>query len=360
MQFDKEKRTYIIAEAGVNHNGNIDLARQLVDAAVKAGADAVKFQMFQTALLVHPKTPTAVYQQKQTGLAHQFDLIQKLELSSENFIELKMRAETQGIDFLTTPFDLESLNFLISLGVDTIKVSSGDLTYAPFLLRIAQQCKKVILSTGMSSLQEIREALCVLAYGFAYPGIQPKTYTEILNFAEGKNLGELLVDKVTILHCTSEYPAPFAEVNINALNELREQFGLPVGYSDHTSGTLVPVIAVAQGASIIEKHFTLDNTLVGPDHAASLDISSFAEMVKQIRLTEMILGDGKKRPMPSELMNKLLVRRGLYAARPIPKGTLISQDMLCCLRPEGKTSPTQNWDLIGSTAEKDIAAFEAL
>lgn len=350
-------KTYIIAEAGVNHNGSMEMAEKLISNAAKIGADAVKFQTFQPHKIVHPKAPQAQYQKETSGSETQFQLLEKLELSREQFIHLKKIADDCGIQFLSTPFDMQSLDFLLELNLPYIKVSSGDLTYGPLLLKIAQNKKKIFLSTGMSTLNEIKDSLNIIAYGYMNPDLMPSSFAEIKKFSEKTNMQEVLSEYVTIFHCTSEYPAPFNEINLNVLETFKNEFRLQLGYSDHSLGVTVPCLAVAKGAKFIEKHFTLDNQLEGPDHKASLDVNQFSEMIKKIRETEEILGNFDKNPTISELKNKPIVRRGVYIAHSIEKDYVLSEKDLVCLRPESKYSPMHMWDILG---KKALRAFEIL
>jgi N-acetylneuraminate synthase len=354
----KNFKTYIIAEAGVNHNGRIDLAEKLIAQAAEIGADAIKFQTFQTDKIVHPTASQAEYQQINSKSKTQYELLKKLELSKEQFIHLKKVADLHHIQFLSTPFDIESLDLLIEMDLPYIKISSGDITYGPLLLKTAQHNKKIFLSTGMATIEEIRAALFVLAYGYANPNVTPKSFNEIFNFVNSIEWKSLLYDKVTLFHCTSAYPVPFDEINLNVLETFKREFGLELGYSDHSLGLMVPNLALAKGARVIEKHVTLDNALEGPDHQASLNIDQFAEMIKQIRLTESILGRFQKLPTASELKNKLLVRRGIYAASKIMEGHAFSQDDLIYLRPAANLSPMQVWDMLGSRATRNCEKLE--
>lgn len=356
----QSNQTYIIAEAGVNHNGQMDLARELVDQAAEIGADAVKFQIFQTAKIVHPMTPKANYQLQENDKQTQHDLLQKLELRPGDYRELCERAQKKGIDFLATPFDIDSLDALVSLGSNTIKFSSGDLTYGPLLLKAAQLNKSALISTGMATLDEIENALAVLSYGYTYPDKIPKSFAHILECYNNSSKKDILEDKVVLFHCTSEYPAPFDEINLNALETMQQKFGLKVGYSDHSMGILVPILAVAKGAMMIEKHFTLDKSLRGPDHAASLDPHEFAEMIENIRLTEKILGSHDKKPSSSELKNKPLVRRGLYAAQDLKKGQILVKEDILSVRPETRLSPMSFWEMTGKPCSKNLKGLDSL
>ena len=299
---------YIIAEAGVNHNGKVELARQLVAAAKAAGADAVKFQTFKTEKILTRSASMADYQIENIGSEEtQFQMIKALELSYSDFAELKAYAESIGIDFLSTPDDEDSLDFLADeLCLPWIKIGSGEVTNLPFLRRIAGKQKPIILSTGMSTLGEVERAVRLLR--------------------------DVTSQELILLHCTTNYPCPPEEVNLRAMQTLQQAFNLRVGYSDHTVGSEVPVAAVALGAEFIEKHLTLDKKMEGPDHLASLDSSEFAEMVRQIRAIEKALGNGIKWPNPSEEKIKSLVRRRIVAARDLPSGTHLDWADICFKR----------------------------
>jgi N,N'-diacetyllegionaminate synthase len=299
---------YIIAEAGVNHNGKVELARQLVAAAKAAGADAVKFQTFKTEKILTRSASLAEYQKENIGSDDtQFQMIKALELSYGDFAELKVYAESIGIDFLSTPDDEDSLDFLADeLHLPWIKIGSGEVTNLPFLRRIAAKQKPLILSTGMSTLGEVERAVRLLR--------------------------DVTSQELVLLHCTTNYPCPPEEVNLRAMLTLKQAFNLRVGYSDHTIGCEVPVAAVALGAEFIEKHLTLDKTMDGPDHRASLDPIEFAEMVRQIRAIEKALGDGIKWPNPSEEKIKSLIRRRIVAARDLPSGTRLDWADICFKR----------------------------
>ena len=353
--------TYIIAEAGVNHNGSIKLARELVEKAADIGADAIKFQSFKSEDVVIPSSPKADYQKQSSPESKtQYDLLKSLELSKDAFLELRDLCRKHKIDFLCTPFSFDSLIFLLEIGIKTIKFSSGDLTYGPLLLKAAQSRCRVFLSTGMADESEIEQALAVLAFGYSHPNKTPNSLAEILKFYTSQDSEEILKEKVVVLHCTSEYPAPFDQINLNVLDKMQEKFSTRVGYSDHSPGILVPSLAVAKGATVIEKHITLDRNMSGPDHAASLDIQQFSEMIQQIRLTETILGVSDKRPTPAELKNKPVVRRGLYAGEEIQKGQRFSNENMKALRPEGTRSPMMYWDVLGEIAERSYEELEKI
>ena len=350
--------TFIIAEAGVNHNGSLESAKQLIDAAADAGADAVKFQTFRADQLVARHAPKAEYQTLTTDPKEsQFEMIKKLELTEADHDVLIAYAKSKDIEFLSTPFDVTSLALLTQrFGITTIKVSSGDITNAPFLLQIARVAKRVILSTGMSTLAEVEAALGVLAFGFLEPEANPQR----ISFAEAfsSDAGQrALHERVMLLHCTTEYPAPINEVNLRAMDTMALAFGLPTGYSDHTQGVHIPVAAVARGAAIIEKHFTLDRSLPGPDHKASLEPIELQTMVSAIRDVEQALGDGVKRPTATELKNRSVARKSLVAERALLRG---DKFVLACKRPGTGLSPFEYWRMVGQLSTKDYAADELL
>jgi N-acetylneuraminate synthase len=350
------RRTYIIAEAGVNHNGNRDMAFQLVDVAVEAGADAVKFQTFKTENVVTKSTDKAAYQKQTTdSFETHFEMLKKLELSHNLHYELIEYCREQKIEFLSTAFDLESLNFLANqLKLKTLKIPSGEITNGPLLLAYAKTGCDLILSTGMSTLKEVERALEVLAFGLINDDtIKPSkvSFQQAYLSTEGR---QLLKEKVTILHCTTEYPALPQEINLNAMLTMLATFGLRTGYSDHSEGITVPIAATAMGAILIEKHFTLDKTLPGPDHKASLEPNELIAMIKAIRTVEQAIGDGVKGPTSSELKNKLIVRKSLIASKYIKKGEKFTEYNMTIKRPGTGISPMEYWNLIGKIAQIDI------
>lgn len=349
----------VIAEAGVNHNGSRDMALQLIDAAAGAGADAVKFQTFRADALVTRAAPKAGYQQRTTDAAEsQHEMLRQLELSREDHQALLAHARARGIEFLSTPFDAQSVALLTrELGLDTLKISSGDLTNAPLLLDAARAARRIILSTGMATLEEVQEALGVLAFGWSAPqDVIPGRAAFKAAWASASGQ-QAVRERAVVLHCTTEYPAPIDDVNLRAMDSLAQAFGVPVGYSDHTQGIHVPVAAVARGAVLIEKHLTLDTNLPGPDHAASLEPQAFAGMVRQIRDIERALGDGVKRPMPSELSNRDMARKSLVARQAVAQGEPLA---LACKRPATGRSPFDFWALEGQPATRAYAADEAI
>jgi N,N'-diacetyllegionaminate synthase len=331
------QQTLVIAEAGVNHNGDLQLAKKLVDAAAKSGADVVKFQTFQANQLATERAEQAAYQRQALGQSQgQLAMLQQLELKPEQHGELIDYCHQRGIEFLSTAFDSPSIKLLESLKLKRWKVPSGEITNPPYLRQIGAQGQPVILSTGMANLGEIEAALDVLEQAGT-----PRS-------------------QITVLHCTTEYPAPPEEVNLRAMNTIAQALGVAVGYSDHTDGIAVPIAAVAMGATVIEKHLTLDRNLPGPDHEASLEPDQFAAMVQGIRTIEHALGDGIKRPTPSEQANMPAVRKSLVAARPIRAGELFSEANLTAKRPGTGLSPMQ-WDAwIGRPAPRDFATDELI
>ena len=353
--------TYIIAEAGVNHNGSMDMARELVDVAADAGADAVKFQTFRAEALVSESAPKANYQLETTEAEEtQSDMLRALELSPDQHRAIVDHCEKRGIQFLSTPFDAQSATFLVdTFGVPRLKVPSGEITNGPLLLHIARLGRPVILSTGMSTLGEVEDALAVLAYG--YSGKKESPTRAMLQRALASEQGQQhLADNVTVLHCVTEYPAPVETVNLRVMDTLRQAFDLPVGLSDHTLGTAIPIAAVARGAVLVEKHFTLDRSLKGPDHRASLEPGALREMVKGIRDVEHALGQSRKVPTGSEWENRETVRKSLVATAPIEKGETLTPENLGTKRPGNGVSPMRYWEYLGQKAPVSLNANEQL
>jgi N-acetylneuraminate synthase len=353
--------TFIIAEAGVNHNGDRHLAQQLIDIAADAGADAVKFQTFQADHVVSRHAPKAEYQTQTTDQTEsQLEMLRQLELSASDHEVLITHAQSRGIQFLSTPFDVPSLHFLTrDLGLKTIKIPSGEITNAPFLLEIARSAERIILSTGMSTLAEVEAALGVLAFGLTTDKAIPQRGDFEQAFASHQGQQELR-DLVTLLHCTTEYPAPFTEVNLRAMDTLAAAFGLSVGYSDHTTGIHISLAAVARGARIIEKHFTSDRSLPGPDHQASLEPEELHQLVQQIREIEKALGDSIKRPTASEWKNRDVARKSLVAAKEIAAGELCTKENLTCKRPGTGVSPFRYWQIVGKIVPRNYSLDETL
>ena len=357
-----DMRTFIIAEAGVNHNGDLNLAKQLVDAAADASADAVKFQTFRAEQLVSRHAPKAEYQTRTTGqVESQLEMIRNLELTEADHEALINHAKARDIVFLSSSFDVSSLHLLTKrFGLQTIKIPSGEITNAPFLVAIARVAQRVILSTGMSTLAEVETALGVLAFGFTAPASATPQRGDFEHAFASEAGQQALRDRVTLLHCTTEYPAPFSEVNLLAMDTMATAFGLPVGYSDHTPGIHVSLAAVARGARVIEKHFTLDRNLPGPDHQASVEPDELWQLVHQIREIEQALGDGIKRPTASEWKNRDVGRKSLLAAQAIKPGEVFTEENLTCKRPGTGVSPFAYWRTLGQTAKRSYNADEAL
>lgn len=327
-------RTLIIAEIGVNHNGNINTAKKMIEVAKECGADIVKFQTFNTDALTSKFAKMAEYQKKNMGEEKsQKDMLKSLALSYDDFRELADYCKKVGIMFLSTPFDIGSVYFLDSLQ-DIWKIPSGEITNYPYLVEIAKTKKKIILSTGMCTIDEVEEALKVLKTNGA--------------------------TDITLLHCTTDYPAPLESVNLKAMLTLKEKFACPVGYSDHTKGIEVSVAAVAMGAEVIEKHFTLDRNMPGPDHKASLEPNELKELVDAIRNVEKAIGDGNKKPTESELQNRNVARKSIVALKAIKKGELLSEDNLTTKRPGNGISPMRWNEIIGTSAKRDYEEDELI
>ncbi|MEN9847566.1 MAG: N-acetylneuraminate synthase [Pseudomonadota bacterium] len=356
-----KNHTYVIAEAGVNHNGSLTLAKQLVDAAISAGADAVKFQTFRAENLVTARAHKAEYQQQTTGdNSSQLEMLKTLELSEVAHHELHRYCQQQAIEFLSTPFDLLSLEFLVNqLNISRLKIASGEINNAPLLFSMAKTGKPVILSTGMSTLGDIEIALSILAFGYLYPEVLPslEQCQQAYSTPEGQ---QILRERVTLLHCTTEYPAPFDSINLQVLETLRHSFGLAVGYSDHTVGITVPIAAVAKEACVIEKHLTIDKNLAGPDHAASLEPKEFKQMVTAIRQVELALGNAVKIPSACEWKNREVARKSLVAAQQIKKGEVFTPENLTVKRPASGISPLYYWECLGESADHDYQADELI
>lgn len=352
----------IIAEAGVNHNGSLDLAMRLVDVAADAGADVVKFQTFNAEKLVTAEAKQADYQSRNLGTAEpQLNMLSRLELSHEEYLRLVEHCAEKGIEFLSTAFEIDSLKFLIEkIGLRNLKIPSGEITNAPFLLEHARTDCDLILSTGMATLAEIERALGVIAYGSISKTSQPPCPQDFDDAFASPQGQAAIKSKVVLLHCTTEYPAPFNEINLRAMDAMKHAFGLPVGYSDHSDGLLIPIAAAARGAVVIEKHFTLDRTMEGPDHRASLEPSELKDMVTSIRAVEAALGGGIKTPTPSEIKNKSIVRKSLVVDKAIRAGEIFEAANLTVKRPGAGLSPFKYWDAIGSIATRDYEEGELL
>jgi N-acetylneuraminate synthase/N,N'-diacetyllegionaminate synthase len=332
-------KVIIIAEAGVNHNGDINLAKKLIDVAVAAGVDYVKFQTFKAETIVSPSAKKAAYQSKNIGDDDdsQFQMLKKLELSHEDHLLLMAYCDQKGIKFFSTAFDVEGVDYLDQLGLDMFKIPSGEMTNYPYLRAIAQKNKPIILSTGMGALGEIEEALAVL-----------------LEFGAKR-------EDITILHCNTEYPTPMEDVNLKAMNAIGQAFGVQIGYSDHTLGIEVPTAAVALGAKVIEKHFTLDRNLPGPDHKASLEPNELKAMVQSIRNIELaISGSGKKELSKSESKNVAIARKSIHLRSNLDSGSIIEEKDIIALRPGDGISAMQWNNVIGKTLQTNKLAFDKL
>jgi N-acetylneuraminate synthase len=352
--------TLIIAEAGVNHNGSIELALGLVDCAAAAGADVVKFQTFKAASLATERAAKATYQVTNTQQqGSQLAMLRQLELSAKDHARLAEHCRVRGIRFMSTAFDAESLSLLSTLDMPAIKVPSGDITAGPLLLQAARLRRPIIVSTGMSTLGDIERALGVLAFGLSVDR-EPSGQADF-DLAYQSASGRAALEKhVTLLHCTTQYPTPPGAVNLRAMDTMRAAFHLPVGYSDHTLGIDVAIAAVARGATVIEKHVTLDRALPGPDHAASLEPSELARLVQGIRTVESALGGSAKWPAPEELPNRALARRSLVVTRPVSRGETFTPDLLGAKRPGTGRSPLDYWSVLGQVASRDYAIDEAI
>lgn len=348
------KRCRVIAEAGVNHNGSVEIAKKLIDVAVAAGADVVKFQTFRADSLVTKNAKKASYQIQNTGEdTPQHQMLKELELSRDDHRVLYSYCQTKGIEFLSTGFDETDLDFLVSEEfIREIKIPSGEISNGPFLLYASKLNLPILLSTGMSSLEEVELALGVIAFGILNPNKDPAG-VEFRRFWKSERARNVLKDRVTILQCTTEYPAPFSEANLLVIRTFSEYFQLPVGFSDHTQGTDAAVAAVALGASVLEKHFTLSREMDGPDHRASLEPNELADLIKSVRNVELSLGSGIKVPSSSEMKNLLVARKSLVARKKISAGDLFTAENLGTKRPGTGKSPFLLWELIGKTAEKN-------
>ncbi len=326
---------YIIAEAGVNHNGNIDIAYKMIDEAKYSGADCIKFQTFIADKIVSRNADKADYQKKITGVNEtQLEMLRKLELAYDEFTALNDYCMMKKIEFLSTAFDLQSIDFLNSLNMKTWKIPSGEITNLPYLIKIAKLKKPIIMSTGMCTVEDIRSAVSVL-----------------MNNGSGE---------ITLLHCTTEYPAPYNEVNLRALDTLRNEFKMPIGYSDHTNGIEISIAAVAMGATVIEKHFTLDKSMEGPDHKASINPSELKAMVNAIRNVEEAIGNAEKKPTESEKKNIIIARKSITAKRAIQKGEKLSEENLTVKRPGNGITPMKWFDVIDKVAPRNFEEDELI
>ena len=330
------RHTIIIAEAGVNHNGNMGIAKRLIDAAADAGVDYVKFQTFKTENLVSFNAPTAEYQKAATQETSQYAMLKRLELNEQQHIELIEYCNKKGVKFLSTAVDMDSIDLLESLNLDLWKIPSGEITNYPYLARIAATGKPIIMSTGMCDTSDINNALDALIENGATK------------------------ESITLLHCNTQYPTPYEDVNLLAMNTIKSDYGLATGYSDHTQGIEIPVAAVALGACVIEKHFTLDRNMEGPDHKASLEPAELKKMVEAIRIVEQALGSTSKTVSPSEAQNKSIARKSIVAKRNIHKGETLTEDNITVKRPGNGISPMKWREVIGTPATRDFAPDEPI
>jgi N-acetylneuraminate synthase len=354
------KRVLVIAEAGVNHNGSLDTARSLVDAAAAAGADVVKFQSFRADALATAAAAMAPYQKARAAAGNQLEMLRRLELAPEAHHALAAHCRSRGIEFLSTAFDEEYLGFLVrEIGVQRIKIASGEITNGPFLLAAARYHRPILLSTGMSTLADVEAALGVLAFGLTGSKESPGStaFRATLASPQGKRA---VRERVTVLHCVTEYPAPLADANLRAMGTLAAAFGTPIGYSDHTSGIVASLAAAAIGATVIEKHLTLDRSMEGPDHHASLEPRDFEALVRGVREIGIALGSPEKKPAPAEEPNRLVARKSLVAARQIARGATITLADLAAKRPGSGVSPMDAWGLVGTQARRDYAKDELI
>ena len=350
-----DDRVHIIAEAGVNHNGDRELALDLIRAAKDAGADAVKFQTAQAEKVVVDSAPKAAYQKTTTDSSEsQIDMLRRILLPYDAFYSLVEECRALNIDFLSTPFDLESLDFLVNdLRVNRLKIPSGEMTNGPLLWAAGRSGLDIVMSTGMCTLGEIQDALSIVSMGYAGQGTVPDGDLPAPDVAA-------IAGKISLLQCTTEYPAPIGETNLRAMDTLRDRFGIAVGFSDHTDGIFAAVAAAARGASIIEKHFTLDRSLPGPDHKASLEPDQLAEMVKGIRHASKALGASEKIPSASEKPNMAIARKSLVATKDIAAGEIFTLENLGAKRPGTGISPMKYWQYLGRSAVRNISAGELI
>lgn len=353
-------KTVIIAEAGVNHNGSLTRALEMVDVATEVGADVIKFQTYDVGHHVKRDLGKAPYQEQNdpTG-ENQFEMLKRLSFGKKELAALVDRCGKRGIEFLSSPFDIPSVQLLSSLGVVRLKVPSGELTNDPYLLHVAKTKLPLVISTGMSSLDEIRHALDIVCFGYLNPASEPRN-NAAAGYSKQPKAGDLLQERVTLLHCTSSYPAYAEEVHLLAMDTLWENFHLPVGYSDHTEGIAIAMAAVARGAVMIEKHLTLDRTLPGPDHKSSLDPKQFAQMVHGIREVEHGLGRPEKMPGQREMENRPIVRKSLIAQQAIAAGEAFTKENLAVKRPGSGVSPSRYWDYLGKKANRAYQADELI
>lgn len=360
-QLSAAEGVFVIAEAGVNHNGDPALARRLIDVAADSGADAVKFQTFSANTLATSAAPMADYQRSAIGGGKsQQEMLRALELAPGDHADLKAHAEDRKIEFISTPFDRDSLKFLVDdLKVATLKIGSGDITDGPLLLDSARSGCRLIVSTGMCNLADVENAVDLIAFGMASDRT-PKGSGDFAGYRMQPDAAQAVAGKLTLLHCTSLYPTPVDMANLRAMETMRQAFGLPVGYSDHTLGGTVALAATAAGAAVIEKHVTLDCTMSGPDHAASMEPAAFAALVADIRTVEAALGTASKEPVEAEYDMRCVARKSLVAARKVDQGMMLAAEDVSAKRPGDGISPMAFWDIIGTPAKQGCERDERL
>lgn len=358
----RDKGVYIIAEAGVNHNGSKGMAMELIDVAAEAGANAVKFQTFKTENLVTKHAQLAKYQKNnETEIDTQYEMLKALELSEGDFIDLSNYCARKGIDFMSTAFDSVSLDFLVKqTSVRVLKIPSGEITNGPFILEHVLTGKDLIISTGMSTLEEVRHALSVVCFGLVGPQGENPNSENLLQAFNSSEAQDIMKKRLTLLHCTSEYPAALSSVNLLAMDTLSREFSLAVGYSDHTEGILAAVAAASRGATVIEKHFTLNRSLPGPDHKASLEPKELTEMVQKVRQIEALLGSSEKKPSKNEIENQKVARKSLFALKAIKRGETFCRNNLGIKRPGDGVSPMEYWSYLGLTSDRSYSEGERI
>ena len=353
-------KIFIIAEAGINHNGKINLAFKLADQALKAGANAIKFQIFDSKNLVKKNLKTVSYQRKGTlGVSNQYEMLKSLELSKKHFYSLKKHCDDIGIEFIATPFDCESLNFLIDLNVSKIKISSGEITNGPLIWKAAKSNSSLIISTGMANQKEIKLCLSTIQHSLENNG-EPSSLKEIIKINKKIKNFKNLKKRVSLLHCTSQYPTAYKNINLNVIKTLKNRYGLKVGLSDHSAGTLVAPVSIALGARIIEKHITLDKNMLGPDHSSSIEPKEFKDMVIKINNIYESLGTNKIKKLEIENEIEKKTRQRIIAIRDIPKGKKINKSDLGTIRSSNGKVGNFIWDYIGKISKKDLKCGQVI
>lgn len=360
MTATEQTHVHVIAEAGVNHNGDIAMAKRLIDVAAEAGADSVKFQTFVTSECITVSAPQVEYQAQNTGGGEsQLEMARKLELDEPAHRILIEHCEKRGVQFMSTAFDVYSVALLAKFNLPLLKLSSGEVTNARLFIHAARTGMPIVLSTGMCTLGDVEMALGILAYGYLEPSRKPtvRDFQQAFNSRAGQRV---LKEKVILLHCTTEYPAPFEDVNLRSMDTMHQAFGLPVGLSDHTPGIAIPIAAAARGAVCIEKHFTLDRNLEGPDHRASVEPAELMAMVRSIREVEKALGSPRKQPSPSEIPNLPQIRKSIVASKAIKAGDVLSEENITIKRPDRGISALYYWEWVGKVAARDYRPDEEI